>query len=97
MKEGSKVVELRNQRVVFGRMPAYTDVSLPGHIVAKRLFEIRWNADNNCHEVEVYPCVYPPSLNGVPLKTEGESRPLSIGDQLTIGPFTIEYTVPPVV
>src|SRR5262245_6656133 len=93
MKKVGKIVELREKPVVFGRMPVpYTDVCLLHAIVAKRLFEIRWNSDHNCHEVEVYRCVYPPSLNGDLLNSDGECRSLSVGDALTIGPFRIEYT-----
>ena len=86
-----QIVELKEKRVVFGRIPSLTDVCIPGRIVAKQLFEIRWNEERCRHEVEVYPCVYPPSLNGRPL-ISGESNPLFIGDVLTIGPFRIDYT-----
>ena len=93
MKKAGKIVELREKPVVFGRMPVpYTDVCLLDAIVAKQLFEIRWNADHNCHEVQVYPCFYAPSLNGDLLNPDGECRSLSIGDVLTIGPFRIQYT-----
>jgi hypothetical protein len=87
-----QIVELREKPVVFGRIPGLTGVCLPGRLVAKGLFEIRWNEKHNWHEVEVYPCVYPPSLNGQRLLGE-EPSPLFIGDILTIGPFRIEYTV----
>ena len=88
-----KIVELGDKRVIFGRYPApdYTDVRLPGRIVARRLFDVRWNEKYSWHEVAVYPCVYPPSLNGRPL-ISGEPNPPFIGDVLTIGPFRLEYT-----
>ena len=89
-----KIVELGHKRVVFGRYPApdYTDVRLQGRIVARQLFEIRWNEKYSWHEVELYPCVYAPSLKGRPL-LPGEPTPVFIGDILTIGPFRLEYTV----
>ena len=92
-----EIVELEEKAVVFGRIAEIADVSLPGPVVAKRLFEIRWNTDHNRHEVEVYPCVCPPSLNGDLLKSAGDCRPLSVGDVVTIDQFRIEYTVRPTV
>ena len=88
-----RIVQLKERLrpLVFGRIEAYTDVWLPGPTVAKRLFEIRWNEEHNRHEVQVYhPCVYPPSLNGLPLLT-AEPCPLVNGDVLTIDSFKIEY------
>jgi hypothetical protein len=88
-----QIVELKEKRVVFGRYPApKTDVRLPGRTVARFLFAIQWNAQQSCHEIHDFGQIFPPSLNGEPLKHE-ECRPLSIGDVLTIGPFRIEYTV----
>src|SRR5262249_40484920 len=78
----SKIVEIKKERVTFGRVQIYADVSLPGRLVAKTLFEIHWNEERCWHEVELYPCVYPPSLNGRPL-IPGESNPLFVGDVLT--------------
>jgi hypothetical protein len=91
-----QMVELKEKRVVFGRYPApkYTDIRLPGRIVAKFLFAIQWNAEHNCHEIQDFGNIFPPSLNGEPLKRE-ECKPLSVGDVITIGPFRIEYTAWP--
>jgi len=88
-----RIVELKERPVVFGRIASQyqSDVALPGPTVARRLFEIRWNTKENCHEVQDYGQVYPPSLNGEPLKPE-ECRLLSIGDVLTIDRFRIRYT-----
>jgi len=73
---------------------ASMEAAEPDRTVAKRLFEIRWNDEHNWHEVELYPCVYPPSLNGRRL-VEGEPTPLLIGDVITIGPFRMEYAAQP--
>jgi hypothetical protein len=86
-----KIVELKEKPVVFGRGSSWNDVSLPARTIAFQLFEIRWNARQNYHEVELYASHHPFSLNGE-LLTEGECRPLSVGDVLIIGPFRIEYT-----
>jgi len=88
-----KIVEVKEKPIVFGRIVSAThsDVSLPAHTIAKRLFEIRWNAKQNRHEVQLYNSVHPFSLNGALLK-DLECRPLSVGDVLTIAPFKIEYT-----
>jgi len=59
-------------------------------MVARRLFEIRWNEQRQRHEVQDYGQIYPPSLNGEPL-TPKECRLLSVGDVLAIGVFTVEY------
>src|SRR5215510_7835559 len=65
-----RIVELRHEPVVFGRSPSprHTDVWLPGRLIARQLFEIRWNEEHNWHEVRVYPCIYAPSLNGEVLR-----------------------------
>jgi hypothetical protein len=86
-----RVMELGEKPMRFGCIAAYVDVALPGPTVATGLFEIRWNAEHNCHEVEVYPCVHPPSLNGNALSSEGECRDLFVADVITFDTLRIEY------
>ena len=87
-------VALSSLPLAFGRIAAYNDVTLSDRMVAKRLFEIRWNADHARHEVRDLGARYPVAVNGVPLAF-GESRPLSVGDVLTASSFRIEYVESP--
>jgi hypothetical protein len=59
-------------------------------MVARKLFEIRWNEQHHKHEVLDYGQKYPPALTGEPLKRR-ECRLLSVGDILAIGSFTVKY------
>ena len=81
---------LTEEPKIFGRIAIYVDVCLRHEKVAKKLFEIRWNAELQRHEIQILGAAFPPSLNGSPLKPE-ECRLLSLHDIVTIGPFRMEY------
>jgi hypothetical protein len=70
--------------VVFGRHPPPdTDFQLLDPLVAKRHFEIRWNARAVTHEVVDYGARFSPTLNDDVLR--GECRALVPGDVVAHG------------
>jgi len=84
------LVPLNEEPKIFGRIPAYVDICLRHETIAKMLFEIRWDAQRQRHEIQVLGAYYSPSLNGETLTSE-ECRLLSPGDIVAIGPFRMEY------
>jgi hypothetical protein len=86
----STIVALGESPVVFGRHPPpHTDVQLLDPLVAKKHFEIRWNACAATHEVVDYGARFSPTLNDDILR--GECRALAPGDVLEIGQFSLRY------
>jgi hypothetical protein len=86
-----KLVPLTEEPKIFGRIAAYVDVCLGHESIAKKLFEIRWDAQRQRHQIQILGAYFPPSLNGESLKPEEERRLLSPGDIVAIGPFRMEY------
>jgi len=65
------------------------DVRLHDPLVAKEHFEICWDEHLRVHTVRNLGARYQPSANGDPIGLE--RRPLSVGDVITIGNWTLEY------
>jgi hypothetical protein len=85
-----ELVALDEKPKTFGRIRVYVDVCLFHERVAKKLFTVRWNPQQQRHEIQVLGATYPPSLNGAELESE-ECRLLAVGDIIEIGPFKMEY------